>query len=238
MEDSRIAEGLVMFGLTRQEANIYLCLYQSGELTGYEVAKQTGISRSNVYSALAGLTDKGAAYLMEGASSKYVAVPIEEFCENKIRGLDNEKDYLIKNIPTKKEQEVGYITIEDYKNIWDKVIRMINQADQRIYIAAASKVIEALTDELKSALSKKIKLVVLSEKEPENLQELDECIFYKSGSKGDSIWLIIDSAYALTGEVTGGKNDTCLYTGQKNFISVFKETLKNEIKLTQLQGGE
>ena len=76
MEENRALNGLVLFGLTRQEANIYLCLYQNGELTGYEVAKQTGISRSNVYSALAGLTDKGAAYLAQGTSSKYVAVPI------------------------------------------------------------------------------------------------------------------------------------------------------------------
>ena len=81
------------------------------------MAKQTGISRSNVYSALAGLTDKGAAYLAQGTSSKYVAVPIEEFCDNKIRGLNQEKEYLINNIPAMKEQEIGYITIEGYKNI-------------------------------------------------------------------------------------------------------------------------
>lgn len=61
-----LAEKLVQFGLTRQEANIYLCLLQNKDLSGYEVSKITGISRSNVYSALASLVEKGAAYLLEG----------------------------------------------------------------------------------------------------------------------------------------------------------------------------
>ena len=83
MEENLILDKLVQFGLTRQEANIYLCLYQNGELTGYEVAKMTGISRSNVYGGLSDLTDKGAAFLVQGSSNRYVAASIEEFCEDR-----------------------------------------------------------------------------------------------------------------------------------------------------------
>ncbi len=238
MEENRVLSGLVMFGLTRQEANIYLCLYQNGELTGYEVAKQTGISRSNVYSALAGLTDKGAAYLAQGASSKYVAVPIDEFCKNKIRYLKQEQEYLLKNIPAMKEQEIGYITIEGYKNIWDKIINMIRSADKRIYISASYQTIEKLMKELQDAVNREIKLVILSDQTPKNEDLFHESTYYQCENRGTNIRLIIDSAYALTGEITGSRDDTCLYTGQKNFINVFKDTLRNEIKLTQLQGGE
>lgn len=82
-----LTEKLVQFGLTRQEANIYMCLLRNKDLSGYEVSKLTGISRSNVYSALAALVDEGAAYLMEGETNKYTAVPIGDFCQNKIRRL-------------------------------------------------------------------------------------------------------------------------------------------------------
>ena len=42
--------------------------------TGYEVAKQLGISRSNAYNSLASMTEKGAAYLVEeGTTKKYVS---------------------------------------------------------------------------------------------------------------------------------------------------------------------
>ena len=60
MDEMSFIEKLMVFGLTRQEASIYLCLYRNGILTGYEAAKLTGISRSNVYNALAGLAEKGA----------------------------------------------------------------------------------------------------------------------------------------------------------------------------------
>ena len=60
MEENTILDKLGLFGLTRQEAAIYLCLYRNGGLSGYEVSKLTGISRSNVYSGLSGQKDKGA----------------------------------------------------------------------------------------------------------------------------------------------------------------------------------
>ena len=48
-------ELLMSFGLTRQEARVYVLLLGEGALSGYEAAKRLGISRSNAYAALAGL---------------------------------------------------------------------------------------------------------------------------------------------------------------------------------------
>ena len=57
MEQTSFTERLMEFGLTRQEASIYQCLLTEGKVTGYEVAKQTGISRSNAYNSLASMTN-------------------------------------------------------------------------------------------------------------------------------------------------------------------------------------
>ena len=238
MEENAVLERLCLFGLTRQEANIYLCLYQYGELTGYEVAKNTGISRSNVYSALSGLVDKGAAYLVEGNASKYIAVPIEEFCENKIRSLNKEREYLIQNIPDMKRQEIGYITIEGYRNIWDKIVNMLSSAEKRIYISASDMIIKALEAELINVVRRNIKLVLLTDGQTaaEEIYKGSTC--YLCENRGKSIRVIIDSQYALTGALTGDKNDTCLYTGQENFIDVFKEALSNEMKLITITQKE
>ena len=86
-----LTEELLHFGLTRQEANLYLTLLTHGELTGYEAAKLTGISRSNTYNALAGLVEKGAAWVMEENVTRYSAVPFEEFSGNVIRRLQQKK---------------------------------------------------------------------------------------------------------------------------------------------------
>ena len=39
----------------------------------------------------------------------------------------------------------------------------------------------------------------------------------------------------MTGDMTGNSTDTCLYCGQKNFVNVFKESMKNEIELITLK---
>ena len=63
MEDHRASEYLMHFGLSRQEAIVYERLLSGGKQTGYEIARGTGISRSNAYTSLAALVEKGAAYL-------------------------------------------------------------------------------------------------------------------------------------------------------------------------------
>ncbi len=234
MEENTILDRLMLFGLTRQEASIFLCLTQNGEMTGYEVAKQTGISRSNVYSGLSDLVDKGAAYLAEGSTSKYYAVPVAEFCENKIRTLNKEKHYLISHLPARKERELGYITISGSRNIIDKMITMIGEAEMRIYFSASYKMIEEMKEEFLKVLDRKIKLVLITDMLPLDERLRNESICYQGERKESSIRLIVDSEYALTGELTGSREDTCLYTGQKNFIEVFKDALRNEIKLIEL----
>ena len=69
-----VVEGLMRFGLTRQESMLYIHLLSGGAMTGYEAAKATGISRSNAYTALAALTDKGAACAADGTPTRYMAV--------------------------------------------------------------------------------------------------------------------------------------------------------------------
>lgn len=239
MDESGILEKFMSFGLTRQEGSIYLCLFKSGELTGYEVAKQTGISRSNVYGGLSGLVDKGAAYLLEGTANKYVAVPVEEFCNNKIRSMTSERDYLIKHMPDARAACEGYITIEGAKNIRNKIITMIGKAQKRIYLSAPEGFINSIIDELRIAAGEKIKLVLITDKRidvEDSRQYLTDKNFMDE--KENQIRLIIDSMYVLTGDIKGEKSDTCLYSGQKNFVNVFKEALRNEIKLIELTKGE
>ena len=101
MDDDKSFERLIEFGLTRSEAQIYLCLLERKELTGYEVSKETGIARSNVYGSFSGLVAKGAVYVMDGTPAKYLAVNIAEFCDNRIRLLTIEKERLISDFCSK-----------------------------------------------------------------------------------------------------------------------------------------
>lgn len=233
MDEMSYIEKLMMFGLTRQEASIYLCLNRNGTLTGYEAAKLTGISRSNVYNALAGLTEKGAAYLMKGSSSKYMAVSVEEFCDNKLRMLESTKQWLAENMPAADEPSEGYITIEGEQQILDKMHHMMEQAEKRIYLSASGTRLADMEKDLLQLLQKKIKVVLLTDRVPERLKT---AVCYKTEGKENQIRLISDSKYVLTGELTGSSRDICLYSGQRVFVDALKEAMRNEIKLIELTG--
>ena len=110
MADTKVIDILTEFSLTRQEASIYAALLNHGDMTGYEVAKDTGFSRSNVYAALMALTEKGAAYLVQGESTKFRPVELKQFTQNKINELTKQAAWLEKHGPQKVLSCEGYIT--------------------------------------------------------------------------------------------------------------------------------
>ncbi|ULO04906.1 TrmB family transcriptional regulator [Paenibacillus sp. 19GGS1-52] len=69
-------ESLRKLGLSDLEARCYLALHGQTPSSGYEVAKQVSISRSNVYAALRGLVEKGVCRAVEGDPITFAAIPI------------------------------------------------------------------------------------------------------------------------------------------------------------------
>lgn len=242
MEERDLVDHLTAFGLTGQEAQIYLELYRSGTSNGYEIAKRTGISRSNVYKALEGLAEKGAAYVMEGSSRKYLAVAIEEFCQNKIYNLEMRREFLIRHMPREKEEREGYVTIRTDDNITDKIRNMLNQAKKRVYLSMSAKFLEQFQEELERLAEQKIKVVVLTSgikggeaEEREYSWKQKGVKLYHTTDKKNQIGIIADSRRVLTGELGKGRDSTCLYSDQMNFVQVFKDSMKNEIRLLELE---
>lgn len=228
-----IVEKLTQFGLTRHEASIYLTLLSDGDLNGYEVAKATGIARSNAYTSLASLVEKGGAFVIEEATIRYTPVPIAEFCENKIRKLQESRNDLIRTIPKKRDVVEGYITIKGENNILNKLKNMILEAKERVYLSVSSQIRDAILPDIKNAIAKGIKMVIITN----GPFVLDGAIIYMSDEPLEQIRLIADSANVLTGDINNGEHSTCLYSQKKNLIDLFKDSMKNEIKLIEIMKG-
>jgi len=229
-----MAESLTHFGLTKQEATIYMMLFTEGQLTGYEAAKLTGISRSNIYTALAGLVEKGASYLIEGTATRYTPVPLEEFCNNKIHELENFKQDLIQNAPLEKEEVGGYITIKGEEHILNKMKNMLLESKERAYLSLSIEITERILEQLEFGISRGLKIVIITN-EP---FQLKGATVYHAEKAQRQIRLIADSSSVLTGDLNDGSRSTCLYSKKKNLVDLFKESLKSEIKLIELTKGK
>ena len=226
MSDMNFIDILNDFGLTRQEGLIYSTLLNHGEMTGYEVAKDTGISRSNVYAALTALTEKGAACLIQGEATKYRPVEIKNFTKNRITELQKSAAWLEKHAPKKVIAADGYITITGAKNIKNKIREMLNKTELRLYMMAPAGVLAEFEDELAGLVKAGKKVVLLTKG-----FKLSGAKIYEAKPEEGQLRFIADSAYVLTGELTGDEHDTCLYSGQKNLVEVMKEALKDKITL-------
>jgi len=232
MENNVFTDQLMNFGLTRQEAAIYQCMLTEGKVTGYEVAKQIGISRSNAYNSLASMTDKGAVYqVMEGNTKKFVPVSLDEFCKNNIRKLEESRKWLLSHIPSEKTQEEGYITIEGRNHILNKMKNLLANVEERAYISCTRNYLLLFVEELDKLDELNKKLVIITDQPV----KFGNAKIYVGDAKSTQIGLITDSKYALTGEFGEGSIDTCLYSGQKNFVELYKRALSNEIKLLSMQ---
>ncbi|HEX2946564.1 MAG TPA: helix-turn-helix domain-containing protein [Clostridia bacterium] len=229
-----MVELLTRFDLTRQEAVIYSTLLSEGDMNGYEAAKTTGISRSNTYTSLAALVDKGGAYIMEGPATRYVPVPIDEFCRNRIRMLEEARQELIRTIPAKRDGIEGYVTIKGKGHILEKMRNMVSEAKERVYISGSQQVLEYLLPEIKDAAGRGIKTVLITD----SPFCIDGATVHFAEKPQHQIRLIADSTNVLTGDVDDGEHSTCLYSRKKNLIDLLKESLKNEIKLIEMTKGD
>ena len=209
MDESKAIEYLMHFGMSRQEATVYLRLIEAGKQTGYEIARDTGISRSNVYASLAALVEKGAAYLVEEDANRYIPVHVQEFCGNRIRRMEEERKWLDMNLTGEQKEEEGYVTIDGQEHISDKIHNLLANVEERVYCSCSGVCLEQLKGQLK---------------------ELTE--------KGNQIGLITDSKYVLSGEYGQESRNTCVYSGQRNFVTLFKTALANEIELIKIREGE
>lgn len=219
-------KNLESFGLTRLEAQIYIQLLTQAEMTGYEISKQTGISRSNVYSSLSGLVEKGAAYMLEGEVTKFTAVPVNTFLKNRISDLKKIAEQIISEAPKQQVKSTGYITVKGARNIRNKISTMLDEVQLRLYILAESSLLKEYKLQLENLVKEGKKVVLITDG-----FTLKGAKVYTTTVEKGQLRFITDSNFVLTGELTGGETDTCLYSGQNNLVEIMKEALKNRITL-------
>lgn len=227
-----LVESLMKTGLTKNESELYIVLCKEGELTGYEAAKISGIPRANAYQGLSGLLDKGGAYLIEGSVPRYVAVPVEEYCSNCLAHMKEIVEVIKKECPQIKENSEGYQTVSGLQHIRDKIQTIIENAKERVYVSISEKELDYFKEALEEAAAKGLKVVAIMSGDA----TLKNVITYNINKESGNIRLIADSSYVLTGTITGSADDKCLYSKNKPLVELIKDSLKNEIRISELEG--
>ena len=132
----KMVDSLVTLGFTATEARVYLVLVRDGTATGYQVARNLGLSRSSVYSALDGLFSAGAVFLKDGEVSEYSPK------DPKILIAERRKAYLesAAELETSladfggRQPSTSFFNIPSMEGIQAKARELIDGADRSLYM--------------------------------------------------------------------------------------------------------
>lgn len=124
------------FNFSKTEALVYMDLLANGHLTGYQIAKNIGLSRSSVYNALNALYKRGVVFLLPGENNLFralepnVLVPrLKREYDEAAKALEAGLSHL--EIP---KQDGRYLNIEGRENILTKAAELIQSAKQDIFM--------------------------------------------------------------------------------------------------------
>ena len=229
-----LLENLMETGLSRHEAQLYLLLSSEGVMSGYEAAKQSGISRSNTYIALAGLASKGCAMRIAGEVQRYAALPASEYCQNKRRHYEQVLQEITEQMPVQRDIAEPFLTIKGQANILDKMCNLIRGTEHRVYVALAPDELQVAWPELTrlSDLGRKVVIITSQQLDYPGIQ------VYHAQKKPGQIRVIIDSKIILTGEISGQGESSCLFSRHQALVTLFKESMMNEIQLINASSGQ
>lgn len=225
----QITDSLMQVGLSRHEAQLYELLHREGAMTGYEAAKVSGISRSNIYPALYGLVEKGAARKIDGDVQRFIAVPVQSFCRSKQRQYDQILHWIEKNMPALQSSSDPFVTINGETNILNQMKDLIENAKLRVYLGLDSTLMGDVLREIDEACSRGLKVVLITDKPVTR----SGVTVYLAKRQLGQIRLIVDSEQVMTGELRSDGPPTCLYSKNKALVTLFKEAMMNEIKLIE-----
>lgn len=150
----KIKKEMVKFGLTHNQAKIYIYLGKYGAKTAPEVVKSLGMPRTETYFILNTLQSKGIVTAEFSSPTRYVALPIEQAISTLI---NTEKENL--NILAKQEKSVTEMwkeipafaiettelkqdrlqTMEGTGQIYSKIKDMIKTAREQIIVFGSEK---------------------------------------------------------------------------------------------------
>lgn len=137
-QDSTISRDLQELGFTDYEARVYVALLLASPATAYEISKNNGLSRPNVYSALEGLERKGAVQRISKDPVRYVPVDPKELLERISRNVSHRcaslRDRLNSLKPAQQTEYVWNISGTDEAH--NKIKELIAEARRHVWIKA------------------------------------------------------------------------------------------------------
>lgn len=216
---SGVAHSMILelksLGFSEYEARIYVSLIGAPPTTAYELAKKSGVPRPNAYTALAALSDRGAAMPVTENPVRYVARDPKQLFASIAEQTRATCDDLVERL-----SEIVMPPGDDY--VWNlsgeaqvtaKLAEMIEGAQQVIWVKAGPEVLRPHCDAFAEATGKRgVKLVViLFGDDPDEFRLNENCEIHvheasgvRMGTADNLFTIVVDHNEMLTANENTG----------------------------------
>jgi sugar-specific transcriptional regulator TrmB len=153
-------------GLSQYEASVYIGLVRGGEMTGYAIAKSTGVPHAKVYENLTRLVDCGGVVQISKDPARFRAVApqtlLENFQSEFRESLDSAK-LLLKEIsnPEAPEEHELVLKLTRQQDVIRRAAETLRSAQKKIYLSGTEKILNLLGSEIAGACDRGVEVILV-----------------------------------------------------------------------------
>jgi predicted transcriptional regulator len=233
-----IVELLQGLGFGDYEARAYVALLRRSPLNGYELAKDSGLPRANVYSVLDKLEERGAVVRLDTPSgTRYSAVAPSELVSNigsRFSENLNAARQMLEDIAEPPAYEYVW-NARGYDSLLDHARTLIDAAQHRLLIANWTVEAQALASNLAEAEARGVEITTLCLQAcPAECGGCCGSIFrYRLAPEYAARWLVLvqDDSEALAGEIGPSDEALTVRTRQRLLVELSGWYIRHSIAL-------
>jgi predicted transcriptional regulator len=163
-DHSNSLQWLQRLGFNESESRVYVTLLQHEPLTGYELAKASGVPRANVYTVLQKLEQRGVVVRLDRAEgTRYAPVPADELLQRLRQRYEHALAQTGQALATLAPavEAPPIVQLEGRENFIETAQQLIRNTEQRLMMALWPDEARALAAELANAEQRAIEIITL-----------------------------------------------------------------------------
>ncbi len=224
-------------GFSQYEARVYLALLQQPQVSGYEIAKISGVPASKIYAVLSKLVNREAVIAIDDEPVKYIPKPPQEILNNlksdylnTVERLDDE----LEKIYAQHDSADQYIwNISGRQSIIERVIEFLKKGRKQIFLSVWDEEIDLLAETLKKLHHKSVELHIVHfgqkilgfGKEYRHGREHE--IRIKRG--GRRIAVVVDDKQVILGHFSEDEKSSAAWTSNSGLVLLAKDYIIHDI---------
>ncbi len=234
---NQILDWMQSLGFSQYEAKVYLALLQQPDVTGYELAKNSGVPASKIYAILNKLIAREVVQAIDSEPKKYIPQPPDDIL-SRMRG-----DYLetIDLLSEKLDQLYNHSDTSD-DHIWNltgrnsilrRILDFINEARDHLYLSVWDEEVDEIASCLQKAHRRGVQISIVHFGQRllgignEFKHGREHQIRIQRG--GRRIVLIVDDKKVILGHFSEDGSNTAAWTTNKGLVLLAKDYIIHDI---------